>query len=66
MNDKCYGFITGTLITACILCYKIICLNKKHLADTNLIIILKQKLEDMNDLNLSCARLGNAIHNNIA
>ena len=58
MNNKCYGFITVTIITTIILWYKIVCLNKKILANNELVISLTQKLEDINDLNVSCMKLG--------
>ena len=58
MDNKCYGFITVTIITTIILWYKIVCLNKKILANNELVISLTQKLEDINDLNVSCMKLG--------
>lgn len=61
MNNKCYGFITLTILTTFILCYKINHLNKKLLSSSILINKMSQKLEDVNDLNISCMHLGIAI-----
>ena len=61
MNNKCYGFITLTILTTVILCYKINYLNKKLLSSSILINKMSQKLEDVNDLNISCMHLGIAI-----
>ena len=60
MNNKCYGFITITIISTFAIYYK---LNKKIKDINRLILSLEEKLDDIAGLNISCEKIGEYLHN---
>ena len=61
MKNKCYFFITITILTVSAMYYKINCLSKKVLYNNELLCSLIQKLQDVNELNMSCVHLGSSL-----
>lgn len=61
MNKQCYFFVSLNVLTVSIMWYKIVCLNKKISDNKALIYEVLQKLDDVNNINLSCYALGNSL-----